>query len=263
MLIEGGAFIVSWASAALAVFLFFLVLFVISLIRQDNTIADIGWPLGFVIAVFVVLWQRDTVSLRQVIAIVLVSVWGVRLSLHVWLRNRGKGEDWWHKAWRHSWGEHWVIRSFLQIYLLPLVYLLLIVSPVIYINTFAGPSLGVADWVGLALWIFGFTWEVVGDHQLVHFKRRQKSKGHVLCTGLWRYSRHPNYFGEILLWTGLWVMATSLTGGWLTFVGPLASAVLLIWGRGIPRLEKHFSANPEYLAYQRNTSMLVPWFPGR
>lgn len=260
-MIMEGAFIISVASAALAVFLFFLVFFIVSLVRRDNTVADITWPIGFILAAFVVLWQRDAISFRQIIATTLVSVWGVRLALHIWLRNRGKGEDWWHRAWRKAWGEHWVIGSFLQIYLLPLVYLMAIVSPVLYINTVHGPSLDLLDWLGLGVWIVGFTWEVIGDHQLVRFKQRRNNKGHVLCTGLWRYSRHPNYFGEILLWIGLWFMASSIPGGWVTLIGPIAVTVLLVWGRGIPRLERHFSANPEYLAYQKKTSMLFPWFP--
>jgi steroid 5-alpha reductase family enzyme len=147
--------------------------------------------------------------------------------------------------------------------MLQLLYLLIIVSPVLYMNTFRGPSMGALDWAGLTLWIFGFGWEVIGDHQLRRFKEKRGNKGHVLRTGLWRYSRHPNYFGDIMLWAGFWLMTVSIPGGWVTFIGPLFLTILLVRIRAIPLLEKHFSANPEYLAYQKSTNMLFPWVPGK
>lgn len=260
-MLEGVPFSISLASAALAGFLWFFVLYIISLARRDNRIADIGWPIAFIIAVVVVLFQRESVGARNIIVTTLVMVWGVRLALHVWLRSRGKGEDWWHKELRRAWGEHWVIRSFLQLYLLQAAYVIIIVSPALYVNTFSVPSLGVLDFVGLALWVIGFLWEAVGDHQLVRFKQSPKNKGHVLRYGLWRYSRHPNYFGEVLMWFGIWLMAMSIPGSLYTVSGPLFILALLVWIRGVPSLERHLSANPEYLAYQRKTNMLVPWFP--
>lgn len=257
----GGTFITSFAGAALAVFVFFLALYVVSLVRKNNTVADIGWGIGFIIAALTILWQRDALNARQIIVTSLVIIWGSRLALHVWLRSRGKGEDWWHKAWRRSWGDHWVIRSFLQIYVLQWIYLLVIATPFIFVNTFGGPPIGVLDFVGLGIWVFGFAFEVVGDYQLSRFKEKRSNKGHVLCSGLWRYSRHPNYFGEVAMWVGLWLIAVSVPGGWATIVSPVLITVLLVWGRGIPLIEEHFSANPDYLAYKKSTSKFIPWFP--
>lgn len=260
---EGGVFTVSFASAALAVFVFYILLYVVALIRRDNTVADIGWGIGFIIAAFVVLWQRDMLMIRQVVITALVCVWGVRLSLHIWLRSRGKGEDWRYKQWRKQWKEHWVIRSFLQIYVLQSFFLMIAVLPVLYVNTFGGSSWGVLDMVGLLLWAGGFVWEAVGDHQLTRFKERASNRGHVLRTGLWRYSRHPNYFGEALMWWGIWVMALSVPGGWQTAIGPLFITFLLLRVSGVALIEKHFSANPEYLAYQKRTNAFFPWFSSK
>ena len=255
------AFIVPFASAALAVALLMLTLFVIALIRRDNSVADIGWGIGFVLAAFVVLWQRDSITLRQVLVTSLVCIWGVRLALHVWMRNRGKGEDKRYAAWRMQWGDHWLIRSFFQVFVLQGFFLLLIVSPVLYVNTFGGPRLGWLDVVGVAVWLFGFFWEAIGDYQLTHFLRIRANQGRVMRYGLWRYTRHPNYFGEATMWWGIWLIAMSVSGAWITIIGPILITYLLLRVSGVALTEKAFSANPEYADYQRKTSMFFPWRP--
>lgn len=259
----GETFTVSFASAALAVFVFYVVLYVVSLVKQNNTVADIGWGIGFIIAALVVLWRQDVVTIRQVVVTSLVLVWGVRLSLHVWLRSRSKGEDWRYKQWRKQWKEHWVIRSFFQVYVLQSAMLMVIAVPVLFVNTFGGPGWGVLDIVGLVVWIGGFAWEVIGDHQLARFKEKTSNRGRILTTGLWQYSRHPNYFGEALMWWGIWIISLSVPGGWQTVVGPLLIMFLLLRVSGLTLMEKHFSANPEYLAYQKRTSAFFPWMPSK
>ena len=253
-------FIMSLAGAALAVVMFALLLFVLALIRRDNGVADIGWGIAGIVAVMFVLWQRDGVVLRQVLATSLVGIWGARLAVHIAARNRGKGEDKRYAAWRIRWGEHWLIRSFLQVFLLQSALLVVVVSPVLYVNTFGGPRLGWLDALGAALWLFGFIWETVGDHQLARFKR-SGNRGKVMMRGLWRYSRHPNYFGEAVMWWGLWLIALSVPGSWVTVAGPLLITFLLIWVSGVPMTERFFASNPEYARYRKTTNAFLPWRP--
>lgn len=256
-------FTTSLGSAALAVFVFFVVLFIIALARRDNSVADIGWGIGFIIAALAVLWQRDSLTLRQVLVTSLVAVWGVRLAVHLWLRQRGRGEDWRYAQWRLQWGEHWLAHSFLQVFVLQAALLIVVSLPVLYVSTFGGPPLSLLDFVGLALWLFGFFWEVVGDHQLRAFARDPANKGRVLQSGLWKYSRHPNYFGEAAMWWGIWLIALSVPGAAFTFVGPLLLTFLLLRVSGVVLMEKKYSGNPEYLAYQRRTSAFVPMPPNK
>ena len=251
----------SLGSAALAVFVFFLVLFIIAVVRRNNAVADIGWGIGFIVAAMAVLWQRDALTLRQVVVSALVAMWSVRLAVHLWLRSRGKSEDWRYAQWRRQWGEHWVIYSFLQVFVLQAVLLLVVALPVLFVITFGGPVIGWLDVIGVAVWVAGFVFEVVADHQLRRFGQNPANKGRVLQTGLWRYSRHPNYFGEALMWWGIWLIALSVPGAWFTFVGPLLITFLLLRVSGVTLLEKKYSSNPEYLAYQRRTSAFVPLPP--
>jgi len=254
---------IAFASAGLAVFLFFVALFSVALVRRDNTIADIGWGIGGIIAAMAVLWQRDGVSLLQAIITTLVAAWGVRLSLHIWLRSRGKGEDRRYRDLRRRWGSHWIAHSFLQVFLPQAIALVIVAAPVIYVNAHGKAPFGLFAFVGLGIWFFGFVWETVADHQLVRFKRLPGNKGRIMTTGLWKYSRHPNYFGELGMWWGLYVMALSVSGAWPTAVGPLLLTYLIVRVTGIPPLEQCFASNPEYLAYQEKTNALIPWFSSR
>jgi steroid 5-alpha reductase family enzyme len=255
------SFVVPFASAALAVALFMLLLFIVALLRRDNSVADVGWGIGFVLAALVVLWQREVLVLRQVLVTALVFIWGARLAVHIWMRNRGKGEDKRYAQWRKQWGEHWVIRSFLQVFMLQGALLLVVVAPVLYVNAFGGPRLGWLDLVGVAVWAFGFFWETVGDYQLTRFLQVRTNRGRIMRYGLWRYTRHPNYFGEATMWWGIWLIAMSVPGAWFTIVGPILITFLLLRVSGVTMTEKAFAANPEYLQYQKRTSAFIPWPP--
>lgn len=260
-MIVPAAFTVPFASAALAVALLTLLLFVVALVRRDNGVADVGWGIGFILAALVVLWQREALVLRQVLVTSLVCIWGARLAVHVWARSRGRGEGERHAKRRMRWGEHWLIRSFLQVFVLQGALLLVVALPVLYVNTFGGPRLGWLDVVGFAVWVFGFFWESVSDYQLAHFLRRRANRGKVMRYGLWRYTRHPNYFGEATMWWGIWLIALSVPGAWFTVAGPLLITFLLLRVSGVTLTERAFASNPEYAQYQKKTSAFIPWPP--
>jgi steroid 5-alpha reductase family enzyme len=254
-------FLSSLALAGLVIFWYMLLLFVVALIRRDNSVADPAWGPGFLVAALAVLWFNQPEGLRPVLVTVLVAIWAVRLSLHVILRNWGRGEDWRYARWRLVWGRWWVLRSFVQVFLLQGALLLVVDAPVLFVNTHGGPALTWLDAAGGALWLIGFLFETVADAQLARFLKDPMNHGRVLRSGLWRYSRHPNYFGEVSQWWGLWLIALSVPGAWVTIVGPVAITLLILKVSGIPLLESRQSANPEFREYQKRTSAFFPWFP--
>lgn len=230
-------------------------------VRGRNDIADVAWGLGFILAAAVSLVAGQVYPLRGLLLSALVLVWGIRLALHIHNRNRGRGEDPRYRKWREEWGRWFVLRSFLQVFLLQGFLLLLVALPVMYANAAPDVPLGWLDLLGLALWLSGFCFEAVGDWQLLRFIRDPRNKGKLMTTGLWRYTRHPNYFGEVTLWWGIWLMALPLPGGWMTVIGPLTVTILILKVSGIPMLEKPYEGRADYEEYKRRTSSFFPMPP--
>lgn len=232
--------------------------FIAAQIRGRNDIADVAWGLGFILATIVSLLAGGIYPLRGLLVSGLVLLWGIRLAVHIHSRNRGKGEDKRYRQWREEWGTWFVLRSFLQVFLLQGILLLMVAVPVIFVNQAPATPLGWLDLLGLAIWLTGFCFESVGDRQLLKFIRNPANKGKLMTTGLWRYTRHPNYFGEVTLWWGIWLMTLTLSGGWLTIIGPLTITFLILKVSGIPMLEKHYEERADFQEYKRRTS---PFFP--
>jgi len=240
--------------------------FVVALIRKDNSVADIAWGLGFVLVTATTFFFLRTSFFLPVLVSSLVAAWGLRLSFHIFRRNRNKGEDPRYAEWRRKWGRSFLWRSYLQVFLLQGLFLLVISSPVILVNTYRwelppGPQ-GSFIWLaGALLWCVGFFFEAVGDAQLARFKKDPANKGRIMDRGLWRYTRHPNYFGESLMWWGLFLIALEFPYGWTTIVSPVLITFLLVKVSGVPLLEKRYRGRPDFEAYARRTSAFVPWFP--
>lgn len=247
--------------AVVTVLLFMTVMYVIAQIKRDNSIVDIGWGLGFVLIVLVTMWAVPGVTERQLLVAVLVSIWGIRLASHIYWRGRGKGEDYRYVAMRKGWGNKAAIRAFFRVFMLQGVIMLVVAYPLIYLQHDSGKGLSLLDGIGAAVWLFGFLFEAVGDYQLLRFVKRRKRPDQIMTEGLWRYTRHPNYFGEALLWWGVYLIICSTEGGWMLFYSPVAITFLLLKISGIPLLEKKYAANPAYQAYKRRTNAFIPWLP--
>lgn len=245
---------------SLVIFWYMLLLFITALIRRDNSIIDIAWGPGFVLAALATLWWQQPPGLLPVLATVLVAVWGIRLAVHIALRNWGRPEDWRYAKWRSEWGQWSVPRALVQVFLLQGFLLILISLPLLWINTFGG-SVGWLAVFGAIVWLKGFLWETVADYQLIRFLKNPTNKGKILRTGAWRYSRHPNYFGEVTQWWGIWLMALTVAGAWFTVFGPLLITFLILKVSGVPLLEKRREEDPEFREYARHTSAFIPWFP--
>jgi len=246
--------------AAIIVLAYMTALFVIALIRRDNSVADIAWGAGFIVVAWGTLFAAGTFYPRQILACLLGLIWGRRLSIRIFLRNRGRGEDPRYRKWREEWGRFFIPRSYLQVFLLQGVILLVNITPVLIINAASDESLVFLDAVGLLVWITGFLFESVGDWQLDRFLRDPKNRGVIMDRGLWRYTRHPNYFGEITMWWGIFVIALSVPFGWAGFIGPTIITLMIVFVSGIPMTERLMEKTPGFEGYKRRTSVLIPWF---
>lgn len=233
--------------------------FVVSLIKKRNDVADVAWGLGFVLMTWVSYFISADAGIRGLLVGALVSVWGLRLAWHIHTRNKGKTEDYRYLAWRNEWGKWFYIRSYLQVYILQGVLLFLIVIPVLFINRNSGDALGILDIVGAMVWILGFYFEVVGDAQLARFIKDPANKGKLMMSGLWVYTRHPNYFGEVTQWWGIWIIALSVPSGVFAIIGPLTITFLILKVSGIPLLEKKMIEHPDFAEYKRRVSVFIPW----
>lgn len=249
---------------ALLLLVYVTVWFAAAVVRRDNSLADVAWGGAFVLLAGGALALRGEVPARAALATLLVVLWGGRLALHVAIRNRGRGEDFRYAAWRQQWGRFFLLRSYLQVFLLQGALAYLVALAVVRINLTTPPGLNWLDALGAAVWLKGFLWEAVADWQLLRHQRDPARRGSVLDSGLWRYSRHPNYFGEALQWWGVWLLALSVPGQWWTVASPLTITFLLRYVSGVPMLERALAERvPGYRDYQRRTSPFVPLPPRR
>jgi steroid 5-alpha reductase family enzyme len=244
----------------------FSLLWLISLRRKDASIVDIAWGLSFVLAAGIYFWlSQDGYLARKLLVVCLVTIWGVRLSAHIYLRNRYKGEDFRYENWRRQHGSSWLWRSYLQVFLLQGLLAWFISLPLLIAQNSPIPDgLTAWDWIGCSLWAAGFALEALGDWQLARFQAQKQDPEAVLRSGLWQYSRHPNYFGEAVLWWGYGAIALSVPNGWLALTSPLLMTFLLTRVSGVRLLDKALLARkPAYEEYARSTSAFIPWFPKR
>jgi len=244
------------------IFIYASTWFAIAIYKKRNDVADIAWGLGYVI-LCVYLFISYSASSVSILLYTLVTVWGLRLSLHIYIRNKNKTEDFRYKAWRDEWGKNFYVRSYLQVFLLQGVFLLIIISPVIHAAVAASIQWNVFTWVGLCFWVIGFYFQAVADWQLAVFKSDKNNKNLIIQSGLWKYSRHPNYFGEILMWWSIFIITIPFTNSLYFVVSPLTITVLLVFVSGIPMLEKKYKGNPVFEDYKKRTSALIPMLPQR
>jgi len=246
---------------AVILFIYMSLWFVISLIKRRNDVADIAWGIGFVLIAWSAFFLSENLSIRSLLVNILVSLWGLRLAWHIKSRNKGKTEDYRYLAWRKEWAKWFYIRSYFQVYFLQGALLYIIILPVLFVNKNSGVNLNFIDGLGALVWIVGFFFEVVGDVQLKKFLINPINKGHLMQAGLWKYTRHPNYFGEVTQWWGLWLIAINISSGWFSIIGPLTITILILKISGIPLLEKRMAENPEFAEYKKRTSIFIPWPP--
>jgi len=247
---------------ALAVCLFSL--WILSLKLKDASLVDPFWGPGFAVVAWVAFAVGGGAGPRPFLVLGLVTLWALRLGGYLLWRKRGHGEDFRYVAMRQRHGARFGTVSLFSVFLLQGVLLWLISLPLQCVVTAPGPSgLGALDWLGTALWAVGLFFEAVGDLQLLRFKADPAQQGQVCNRGLWRYTRHPNYFGDAVVWWGYGAFACA-TGDWATLLAPAAMTFLLVRVSGVALLERDIAnRRPGYRDYIRQTSAFIPWRPLR
>lgn len=247
---------------ALVVFCYMTIWFVIAVLKKDNSIADVAWGLGFMLLAWFTYFYTDAETIRQLVMNVCISAWAIRLSGYIYQRNALKaGEDFRYAAWRKDWGKNWLWRSYLQVFLLQGFFMLLIVLPVLIAANSTQNSWNYINTLGLFVFTAGFLFEAIADFQLAHFKADVQNKGKIMTTGLWHYTRHPNYFGEAVLWWGIFLMVVPVENWYWALISPVLITYLLTRVSGVPMLENKYRNNPQFAAYAKQTSAFIPWWP--
>jgi steroid 5-alpha reductase family enzyme len=252
----------AWSAVAVAVLM--LTLWLISIPLKDVSIVDPVWGPAFVLTALVCALTATGCPGRRWLLFALTAIWGLRLGGYLLRRKRADpAEDRRYAQMRERRGAAFIPYSLIAIFGLQGL-LVLIVSLPIQVAATRGGTLDAAIVPGIVVWAIGFAFEAIGDEQLRRFKADTANRGKVMDRGLWRYTRHPNYFGDFCVWWGLWLIALPAGGTWWTLVGPAVMSTLLIRVSGAALLEKDIAERrPEYRDYIARTSGFFPWPPRR
>jgi len=239
------------------------ILWIISIFIKNVSIVDIFWSIGFLLVGLFYLVNTEELTTRKIILIILLVIWSLRLSIYLGLRNWGKVEDYRYQQFRKQYGEHryWWF-SFFQVFLLQGFLIWIISAPLLAAFYFTSDNiLNFIDYFAIIIWIIGFTFEAGGDYQLARFKKDPSNKSKVLQTGFWKYTRHPNYFGDATVWWsfGLFSIAAN---SYFPILSSLIMTLLILKISGVTLLERTLkNTKPKYKDYITRTSAFLPWFP--
>lgn len=251
-------------SSALLLLVFAVALWLLSLAARDASLVDRFWGLGFIVICIAGLRWFEPVTLHKVLLAALVFLWGARLSVYITWRNWEQGEDYRYRAMREKHGRSFAWKSLFTVFLLQGALTWFISLPIQLVLA-AEDTLPIDSWpviVGTVVFVAGLLFETVGDWQLARFKARPENRGQVMDQGLWRYTRHPNYFGEAVLWWGLFLVALPAPNVMYTILSPVVMTLLLLKVSGVPLLEKRMvETRPGYAEYVRRTPAFLPWKP--
>ena len=237
-----------------------LVLWLISLKTRDVSIIDIFWAPGIAAVVDIAALLSDASGPRASAALFLVNLWAVRLAAHIFARH--DGEDHRYAAMRHKFGARWWWWSLVQVFLLQAILMWFIAAPLVAVMLSSRAPMGVLDYLGVGIAAAGFLFEALADVQLARFRLDPRNKGKVMDRGLWRWSRHPNYFGESVMWWGFFLLGFSAAGAWWLILSPVVVTLLLLQVSGVTLMEdKIEDRRPAYADYKRRVSAFVPWPP--
>ncbi len=245
------------AAAAIAIAILMVGTWLVSLVLKNASIVDLIWGFGFVVVGWVTYLGSDTTSALSTLSLVLVTIWGLRLAVYLTWRNHGKGEDFRYVAMRKRWGQRFPIISLFTVFGLQGTIMWVVSLPVQLVMTKSDSDIGLLAVLGAVLWAVGLAFEAIGDAQLTRFKSNPSNAGKVMNRGLWRYTRHPNYFGDACVWWGLAIIALTVTPWGL--VGATLMHLFLRRVSGVTLLEKSLVKRREgYAEYIKVTSPFIP-----
>lgn len=242
-------------------------MFLIVRIKKDTSIGNFTWGGGVLLLTLLSFFHIPLfITPRKILITSLITLWATRLITYIYIRYK-KSADPRYVDWEKSWGKFSFLASFVWIVIMQGIMLLIMSFPSVKVNSQDIGGLNILDLIGLSIWVLGYFFESVGDYQLYKFMKDPNNKGKIMDRGLWKYTRHPNYFGEISQWWGIYLIACSILPdlfvfpGWTTIITPLTITILIVFFTGIPWVENVFKDNPAYQEYKKRTNMLIPWFP--
>lgn len=245
--------------ASLVIFVYMSIAFLISLVLKKADIADVAWGFGFIVLAISSYFYQNHQGVLPKLTLLLLVIWGVRLSLHILIRNCKKEEDARYVELKKGWEKSPRLNVYLKVFMLQGAILLLLAFPIVVINTYQASTISILFAIlGTLVWLVGFAFEVVSDRQLALFQKNKENKGKILQTGLFSYSRHPNYFGEILIWAGIWILSITLPFSIIAVISPLTLTFLILKVSGIPLKEAQLSKKEGFETYQKEVSLLIP-----
>lgn len=246
---------------AIGILIFILLVYAIAQFIKDNSIVDIAWGIGFIIAMAISFFESQKFYTQNLLVNTMVVIWGLRLAFYIFLRHSGKGEDYRYKEMRDGWGKNAMLMALLKVFLPQAIVMYIIAFPVLAVNSNPHTEIQITDITGVIIWLLGFFFEAVGDAQMYVYKKNPGNKGKVMKYGLWKYTRHPNYFGEATMWWGIFVLAIPSGYWYLSLLSPIMITLLIIKVTGVELLEKKYKDNPEYQDYILKTSSFIPLPP--
>jgi len=249
--------------ASLIILALVTLLWIWSIFIKNVSIVDIFWGFGFVVVNAFYVFISGELNARKILILTLVTIWGLRLTIHLAWRNIGKGEDFRYQEFRRSYGpERYWWFSFFQVFLLQGALIMIVSLPLLGISSSTSTGdLNALDYIGILVWLVGFTFEAGGDYQLARFKSNISNKGKVLQTGFWKYTRHPNYFGDAAVWWAYAIFSVA-AGSYWQIVGSIVMTVLIVKVSGVSLLERTLKdTKPQYKDYIQKTNSFFPWFP--
>jgi len=244
-------------SIILSVLVFVHLFFLTAVLKKDFSLIDIGWGLGFVLISFVTYFHHP-LSVRNALTLLVVTLWGMRLALYIFKRGRGKGEDPRYTKLRNEWGNSANLQAYLKVFLMQGTLMLIISLPITSGMTNKVNELHFLNKLGLIVFTFGFVFEVYSDWYLNRFKSLSENKGKLCFTGPWSLCRFPNYFGEITLWYGIYLLNVNLNNAW-SILGPITIHFFIIKVTGVAPLERKYFLREEYQEYARRMPRMIPW----
>lgn len=229
---------------------------------KDNNYAhiDIGWGLIFVVIAFCSQYYANAMASFNILYIFLVALWGIRLAIYLFQRNHGKPEDTRYTEMRQAWSGHPHLNGYFRVFILQMILAMIVIIPIYPLAKVESFKYDFLFYLGISLWAIGYYFEAIGDYQKNKFKQDPANKGKICKVGLWKYTRHPNYFGEVTLWWGFWISLANKLPIW-TIIGPLTINFLILKVSGIPMLEEKKKDDPDFKQYMKETNAFFPWFP--
>lgn len=243
-------------TSILLIFIYMNIGFLIGMKMKDNSIVDILWGLGFIVVIWGLEYFYDDHGLFLKY---LVTFWGLRLSYYLLKRFKKKGEDWRYAAWKKQWAHNYVLISYFRVYMLQGFFMFIICLPFMFFDN-QPPHLNTIQVIAIILFVIGLSIESLADYQLSVFKSNRENKGRIMTTGIWKYSRHPNYFGEMLVWWAIFMYVLPYTS-WISILSPITITILLTKVSGVPFLEKKYKEDKAYQEYVKRTSIFIPLPP--